>query len=157
MLLYSSLIQRLATQHEAIEKIIAGVDHDQLLMQPQPGKWSIKDQVAHIARYQLVFIERVKLIMKDDKPVFERYSAEEDPEFATWQSWDMPTLINRLYADRKLIYELVTTSSCTQSTMTGIHKKFGELTLVQWTEFFLLHEAHHLFAIFQLANSNTSK
>ena len=35
---------------------------------------------------------------------------------------------------------------------TGIHPAFGQMTLLQWLNFFLLHEAHHLFAIFKLAS-----
>jgi hypothetical protein len=36
---------------------------------------------------------------------------------------------------------------------TGIHPKYGKLNIIDWTEFFLLHEAHHLFAIFQLTHT----
>jgi hypothetical protein len=32
----------------------------------------------------------------------------------------------------------------------AVHKKYGALTIMEWTEFFLLHEAHHIFTIFQL-------
>ncbi len=34
----------------------------------------------------------------------------------------------------------------------GIHKKFGPLNIIQWADFFVLHEAHHLFTIFKLAH-----
>jgi hypothetical protein len=34
---------------------------------------------------------------------------------------------------------------------TGHHPVFGEMNLIQWLNFFLLHEAHHLFTIFKLA------
>lgn len=153
MLPYASLISRLSNQHEAIEQIISGVDKQRLLLQPQPGKWSIKDNIAHLAKYQPVFMERMELVMKGTDPVFGRYVADEDPEFATWKSWDVRTLLDRVHSDRKLIYDLITNASGTQATMTGTHKKFGKLSLIQWTEFFLLHEAHHLFTIFQVANN----
>jgi len=32
----------------------------------------------------------------------------------------------------------------------GIHLAFGEMTIIMWLNFFLLHEAHHLFTIFKL-------
>ena len=38
--------------------------------------------------------------------------------------------------------------------MIGHHPKYGALTLVEWTEFFLLHEAHHLFTLFKLLNED---
>jgi hypothetical protein len=33
---------------------------------------------------------------------------------------------------------------------TGQHPAFGQMNLIQWMNFFLLHEGHHLFAIFKL-------
>ena len=33
----------------------------------------------------------------------------------------------------------------------GQHPVFGQMNLIQWLNFFLLHEAHHLFTIFKLA------
>jgi hypothetical protein len=34
----------------------------------------------------------------------------------------------------------------------GRHPVFGDLAIPAWIEFFLLHEAHHLFTIFKLLN-----
>lgn len=34
---------------------------------------------------------------------------------------------------------------------TGGHPAFGTMNIKQWLNFFLLHEAHHLFTIFKLA------
>jgi hypothetical protein len=33
---------------------------------------------------------------------------------------------------------------------TGIHPKFGEMSLALWVEFFLVHEAHHLYVVLGL-------
>jgi hypothetical protein len=34
---------------------------------------------------------------------------------------------------------------------TATHPFYGEMTVLQWLNFFLLHEAHHLLTIFKLA------
>ena len=36
---------------------------------------------------------------------------------------------------------------------TGVHPKFGEMSLSLWLEFFLVHEAHHLYAVLQLVRN----
>ena len=36
---------------------------------------------------------------------------------------------------------------------TGIHPKFGAMSLSLWLEFFLVHEAHHLYIVLQLVRS----
>jgi hypothetical protein len=33
---------------------------------------------------------------------------------------------------------------------TGVHSKFGAMSLALWLEFFLVHEAHHLYVVLQL-------
>lgn len=53
--------------------------------------------------------------------------------------------------------ELIFTLSEKELDRTGVHKKYGDLNIVQWIEFFLLHEAHHLFTIFQLTNDTDLK
>jgi len=41
--------------------------------------------------------------------------------------------------------------SLAELNKTGTHPVFGTLNLQLWLNFFLLHEAHHLFAIFKQA------
>jgi len=106
----------------------------------------------HLAKYQPVFIERLNKIVKENTPEFGRYRAEDDFEFETWRTWDTVKLIERIKQDRGKIVDLVTGLDENQIMRIGIHKKFGELSLEMWLEFFLLHEAHHIYTIFQLAN-----
>ncbi len=35
----------------------------------------------------------------------------------------------------------------------GLHPVYGPMTIEGWTEFFLLHEAHHFFTILRLGGS----
>jgi hypothetical protein len=37
-----------------------------------------------------------------------------------------------------------------QLTQTGSHPLFGSMSVEGWTEFFLLHEAHHFFTILKV-------
>lgn len=36
---------------------------------------------------------------------------------------------------------------------TGVHPKFGAMSLSLWLEFFLVHESHHLYVVLQLVRS----
>jgi len=151
MKIYPSLTDRLKTQHQAIENILSSIDSGRLLVKPQPDKWNIHDNLAHLARYQPVFIDRINQILGTDEPFFARYKAEDDPEFEYWRDLDIETLMKQLNEDRADIYELITNLTDSQLDRIGVHKKYGSLNIVQWTEFFLLHEAHHIYTIFQLA------
>jgi hypothetical protein len=148
--MYTSLWERLKNQHQAIRFIIEKPDNTRLTKQLIQGKWTIKDNIAHLAKYQPVFLNRVKLILANDNLVFERYKAENDPEFETWRQYDLSTLLDKLDEDRINIFNTITDLTPAELSKTGVHKKYGALTIMEWTEFFLLHEAHHIFTIFQL-------
>lgn len=61
-------------------------------------------------------------------------------------------LLSALYRNRRALIGLILNLSEGDLAKIGTHKKFGKLNIVQWVEFFVLHEAHHLYMIFQLAN-----
>lgn len=153
MTLSIATTDRLARQHEAITDILADLDGQRIRWQPLPGKWSIHDNVAHLAKYQPLFKERIETILTTDNPVFESYNANHDLYFEEWRRWELTTLLERLRTDREELYDFINTLSESQLQRQGKHSKYGNLSIGQWVEFFLLHEAHHIFTIFQLAHT----
>lgn len=150
-MLYSSLVCRLKTQHLAIAEIVRDIDEKLLNRQPEPGKWGIKDNIAHLVSYQPVFTVRMHLILKGDTPAFSAYSADNETDFIEARAWPLSDLLSELNGNRRQILELITNLPDDQLCLKGTHPKFGTMTITEWTEFFLLHEAHHLFTIFRLA------
>jgi DinB superfamily len=149
-----SISDRLGTQHLSLSPLVAGLPDDLLERNPLPGKWSIKDNIAHLTKYQLVFIERMHTLLTVYEPVFAAYRAENDPEFVNSLNKSRLQLIDELNEDRITLAGLVSKMNENELKRVGIHSKFGKLSVLDWTEFFLLHEAHHLFTIFRLAHDN---
>jgi uncharacterized damage-inducible protein DinB len=154
VMLYPSIISRLKYQHTSLDILVAELDSDHLTYRPEPGKWNIHDNIAHLAVYQPIFISRINTILINDKPSFDPYKADNDETFLEWREWPTNALLSRLFADREKLYQLVTNLSAKELGRTGTHLKFGTMNIMQWTEFFLLHEAHHQFTIFKLAQSS---
>jgi len=150
-MLYPALVCRLKTQHLAVGEIVKHTDEQRLNHQSEPGKWSIKDNIAHLVSYQPVFIGRVHQMLKGDTPVFSAYRADDEPDFIEARGWPLEDLLNKLNGNRRQILELITNLPDDQLLLTGTHPKYGTLTIPEWTEFFLLHEAHHLFTMFRSA------
>ncbi|HTI59313.1 DinB family protein [Mucilaginibacter sp.] len=150
-MLYSSLICRLKSQHLALSEIVNHLDEKRLNHQPEPGKWSIKDNIAHLVIYQHVFIGRVHQMLKGGTPAFNAYRADDEPDFLQARELPLIELNRKLIGNRRQILELITNLPDDDLLLQGTHPKYGTLTITEWTEFFLLHEAHHLFTIFKLA------
>ena len=80
-MIYSSLTERLKNQHKTIASIIIKLNNSQIQYRPSPGKWNIHENIAHLAKYQLVFIDRIRKILAIEEPAFGAYRAEDDKEF----------------------------------------------------------------------------
>lgn len=148
----SSISTRLQYQHKSLLDLIDGLTDDQVHREVIPGKWSIFQHVAHLSCYQHIMIERVKKILDGDIPVLEIYVAEEDPRFGETCSKSTVEVMRELLGTRKSMAAELNAFAEYDLAKKGIHKAYGEMNLVQCLHFFLLHEAHHLFAIFKLAS-----
>ncbi|HEX8021276.1 DinB family protein [Mucilaginibacter sp.] len=153
MSLYISLSERLKTQHLTIEQLVANISNDKITTPSAPGKWSALDNIAHLARYQKIFIARIHRILNEDTPVFDRYNGDLDPEFTPFRLMTLAELLDIINADRTIIVNQLSALDDIELSCIGIHPKYGRLTILKWAEFFVLHEAHHLLTIFQLVNS----
>lgn len=151
-MIYPSLAERLKDQHTAIRHVIEKLDDRQLRYRPEAGKWSVHDNIAHLAKYQVLFLDRINKILTTDGPSFGSYRADDDHGFHIWREFSTGKLLEKLDTERETLSKMISALSDAQVQRTGIHARFGELTIVEWTEFFLLHEAHHIFTIFKLAH-----
>jgi hypothetical protein len=146
----SSISTRLQYQHKSLLELIDGLSDEQIRRQVNPGKWSIFEQIVHLTSYQHTFIERLKQILGGTTPLFPRYSAEADPLFHDQCSLPTREVMQDLLTTRKNMASEIVSFPPGDLIKKGTHPLFGELTLVQWLNFFLLHEAHHLFEVFKM-------
>jgi hypothetical protein len=153
MSLSASVCSRLQHQHETISELVNGFSEEQLRQRIHNDKWSAFEQVAHLVSYQPVFLQRMQIIQQENDPLFERYVADNDPAFIASCKRSLTELFDDLKAERTKITNHLMTLTDSAVSKTGRHPKYGLLTIAEWTEFFLLHEAHHLFSIFMLTRS----
>ncbi len=147
MTLSRSASIRLETQLDALSLVLDRASPDAITRRPASGKWSAHENLAHLGRHREVFIERVQRILAEDRPRLARYRAEEDPEWPKWAALPTDEVLRRLQALRGDLIEIVKYLSPEQLNRIGVHPAFGEMTIPEWIEFFLLHEAHHLYVM----------
>jgi uncharacterized damage-inducible protein DinB len=151
MQMTSSLSTRLQYQHKSLVDIIDGLSDEQVRRSIVPGKWSIFENIVHLQTYQHVFCDRVKKILEGNNPSFPRYTADADPEFHDNCEKSTREIMGDMITTRKEMSGGNLSIKEKDLDKTGTHPVFGTMTIAQWLNFFLLHEAHHLFTIFKLA------
>lgn len=150
LILPFSLDKRLRVQHLALGEIMGPVSPAWLQEEVRPGKWTAFENAAHLAAFHAVYRKRVESMLKEDAPLFEPYVWQNDPVFAEFKTVSKDELTDRYVKDRNELIALVDAISSEDLHRTGIHGVYGQFSIAQWLEMFVLHEAHHLFAIFQL-------
>src|SRR5882724_8802842 len=122
----STRLQRCETQlQDFLAVTLNGVPVDTLTATVVPGKWSAHEQLAHLARYHQIFLQRIDRILTEQAPEFPRYRAEDDPEWPAWTS--SPTRAKLMARLRSLTED--------DFDRTGVHSKFGAMSLALWLEF----------------------
>jgi uncharacterized damage-inducible protein DinB len=150
MSLPTSITTRLEYQHKSLIDLIEGLSDEQIRQQVNPGKWSIFENIVHLATYQHVFIMRMKKILDEEFPQFPRYTADSDPVFHDNCSKTTREVMQNLIMTRRELIDMIVSLKAERLTRSGNHPLFGTMTVTGWLHFFLLHEAHHLFTIFKL-------
>ncbi|HKF22459.1 MAG TPA: DinB family protein [Candidatus Angelobacter sp.] len=146
----SARLQRCETQlRDFLDEALRGISVETVSAPRIEGKWSALENLAHLARYQEIFLERVEKILKQENPAFSIYRAEEDPEWDAWRALAYKEVLARMTASREKIVARLKSLSANDYARTGVHPRFGEMTLGLWLEFFLAHEGHHLYAVLQ--------
>lgn len=146
-----SRLARVETQlRDFLDAALHGVPDETILEQAIPGKWSAMENLAHLGRYHEIFLERIERILSEKNPAFNRYRAEEDPQWEPWRTLSYKEVAAKLASLREMLVRRLKSLSDSDYERTGVHPKLGEMTLSLWLEFFLVHEAHHLYVVLQL-------
>ena len=143
-----ALITRLQTQLQALE-VILQAPKEALEARPIPGKWSARENLAHIGRFQEVTAERLETIPSQDNPTLASRTPENDPGSAAWMELSLEEVIQRTVAFRPILISKVAQLPEAALSQPLAHPAYGPLTLGGLIELFLIHEGHHLFVAMQ--------
>jgi len=120
---------------------------------PAPEKWSGREHLAHVTRMHGVCAARIRVILAREAPLLPAYRAERDPTWRQWRAMPVSALLGIAAGRRSALLAAVRALSDGDLERIGVHGTLGPLALSTWLDFFLLHEAHHLYAIFKLARA----
>ena len=141
----SSRLQRCENQlQDFLAEALCGISPEALSRRAIPEKWSAAENLAHLARYHQIFMERIERILTEQAPSMRGYRAEDDPEWPRWTAMPAQEILDNLSLQHTKLMARLRSLSDSDFERTGIHSKFGEMTLALWLEFFLVHEGHHL-------------
>ena len=144
---------RTAEQDDAIARYAAGSDWldaaigdlpaSQRRTAVAPGRWSVLQVVCHIADFELVYADRMKRVIAEDRPTM--FGGDPDL-FAASLAYDQRDLEEELQviaAVRRQMTRLLRTLAAAAFERVGIHSHDGPLTLATLLNRIAGHIPHH--------------
>lgn len=140
----------LRSTSERIGELTAGLTPEQLAAQPEPGKWSVHQIVAHLADVELVFQTRCRMIMFQDRPTL--VSFDQDPWVLGWEREKEPwaETYERFSVLRRSILRLFLNAEGHDLQRYGVHSERGPQSINDYVELMAGHDINHLQQIEQV-------
>ncbi|MGE5345689.1 MAG: DinB family protein [Acidithiobacillales bacterium] len=134
----------MAASPDRLRRLLRGLTEKQLSKKPAPGKWSIKEIVAHLADGEVILGSRYRLIGAHDRPAI--------------ASYDQDAFVAKLGAARATSADLADDFAMARAVnlglldrlpdaawdRVGLHAERGEESIRQLVHMYAGHDRHHL-------------
>jgi hypothetical protein len=138
-----ALLERFRRGPELMAVILTGVFGEEEDYVPAPGKWSIRQLIAHVADTEIVAAGRFRQVIAEDNPTlvsFDQNAWAERLDYARRKPKQSLESFRRLRAEN---YELLKGLDEAAYERTGRHTERGPLSLRQMLELFSNHAESH--------------
>lgn len=129
----------------ALRQAVAGMNREQLVARPVPGRWSTLEVVAHIADFEPILADRMKRIIALNKPPL-LLGADENlfMKSLAYHDRDVEEELTLIDVTRKQMARIIRTLTPEQLQYNGCHTERGLLTLERIIQVAINHIPHHI-------------
>jgi DinB superfamily len=139
----TDLLERLRRGAELVAVSITGAAGSEVDYEPQPGKWSIRQIVAHLADSEMVAAMRVRQIIAEDNPKLEAWDQDawvRNLDYARRKPSQSLETFRRIRAEN---YDLMKELPEAAFERAGLHSERGPVTLKQLLQLIAEHAENH--------------
>jgi uncharacterized damage-inducible protein DinB len=110
---------------------VAKLSREQLIARPVAGKWSVLEVVCHLADTDANIAHRVKRVLGEDRPEFDRVRPEEMLAVLAYHDRDVEEEVTLIDVTRRQVVRILRSSPPGAWERTGIVKERGARTVTQ--------------------------
>ncbi|WP_206294904.1 DinB family protein [Humisphaera borealis] len=125
-------------------KAIDGLTEADRVSFPVPGTWSINQLVAHLTDCDLVFSDRMKRVIAEEKPTLTGFDESKWVEGLHYQSQSAPDLVALFDLNRRVMTNVLRLLPPEAFARTGTHTDKGVQTVEDILRYAVNHLDHHL-------------
>lgn len=140
----AELLRRYEAGPAQLRAAVADLTTDQLLARPIAGTWSTHEVVCHLADSEMLFAERIKRILAEDRPPLLFADPQLFMPALAHATRDVPTEIDLITLVRRQITVILRAAPAESFAREGVNSQSGACTLEQVVAKAISHLEHHV-------------
>jgi uncharacterized damage-inducible protein DinB len=140
----SDLIDRYTAGADLLAYATSGLSPDQEAARPGPGDWSIAQLVSHLLDADLVYADRMKRLLAEDRPTLQAFDENLWVDRLDYQSLPVQEAVELFSANRRWMARILRARPESDFARTGVHTEAGPQALAQVVTTITHHVDHHL-------------
>jgi uncharacterized damage-inducible protein DinB len=127
-----------------LRRAVTGLNREQLLARPVPGKWSTLEVLCHLADFEPIMADRMKRVIALDNPSF---TGADESRFAAalaYHERDLEEELTIIEQTSRQMSRILLVLQGAALQRVGIHNEGGPRTLEQLLAGAIEHLAHHV-------------
>jgi uncharacterized damage-inducible protein DinB len=141
-------VEVIASTPEKLERLPGRLSAEQIERQPAPGKWSVREIMAHLADCELAFGFRLRQAAAGVEMI---QPFDQDDWARNYGAYDFATAMKTYRALRAWNLAFIRSLTDEQKQMQVTHPERGTMTVWTIVETMAGHDLHHLTALEKLA------
>jgi len=137
------LLERFRRGPELVAVAITGASGAELDYAPEPGKWSIRQILCHLADSEIVGVDRFRRVIAEDNPTIVAYDQEAWAHNLDYSRRKISQALDTFRHIRAENYELLKELPEESFERTGIHSQRGPVTLLDLLRIYAAHAENH--------------
>jgi len=129
---------------DRLRSTVSGVGREQMILRPIPGKWSVLEVVCHLADTDANIAHRIKRILSEDRPAFDRVQPDLMQAALAYHERDVEEELTLFDVGRRQVGRILAASPAEAWERTGVVGDRGDRSVAQMVDGAVQHLAHHL-------------
>lgn len=137
-------LQQLEETPAELRRLVANVDAARLSTPEAPGKWSVRQVLAHVADSDVVLAWRLRMILAQDRPPIQGYDQDAWSQHLGYDEVDVQQSLEVITALRHWNLRLIKRATADDLQRVGIHSERGEESVAHLMKLYAAHDLLHL-------------
>ncbi len=139
----AELIVKYSNQPGDLIAAVDGLTYSELDKRLKPGKWSIRQQLSHLADSEMNMVHRMKKVIAEDNPLLPAFDQDKWTDRLFYDKASVDDALAMFFTLRAAMVPILKQLSVKDFDRNGIHTEDGKVTLLRLLENAVEHAEHH--------------